>query len=135
MLLIPGWDVSYDRTTGPRQASAGYREAPVIENGELVPGMGRGVCQTSRTLHHALLPADMSILERRPHSIPPAYVPRGTDAAVATGYLDLVFRNDFDYPVLIDTKVKGTRVYFYIYGDQKNRDYSVRISTDRKSVV
>ncbi|HZH93734.1 MAG TPA: VanW family protein [Tissierellaceae bacterium] len=131
MLLMPGQEVSYNRTTGPRQASAGYREAPVIENGELIPGMGGGVCQTSTTLYNALLLADMTILERRPHSIPPAYVPRGTDAAVATGYLDLVFRNDFDYPVLIDTKVEGTRVYFYIYGDQKNRDYSVRISTSQ----
>lgn len=135
MLVMPGQEVSYNKTTGPRQASLGYREAPVIENGELIPGMGGGVCQTSTTLYNALLLADMTILERNPHSIPPAYVPRGTDAAVATGYLDLIFRNDFDYPVLIDSKVEGTRVYFYIYGDRENRDYSVSITTSHISTI
>ncbi|WP_409227877.1 VanW family protein [Gudongella sp. SC589] len=135
MVVMPGQVVSYNKTTGPRQASLGYREAPVIENGELIPGMGGGVCQTSTTLYNALLLADMTILERSPHSIPPAYVPRGTDAAVATGYLDLVFRNDFDYPVLIDSKVEGTRVYFQVYGDKENRDYTVRITTNQISTI
>ncbi|MCR3956465.1 MAG: VanW family protein [Gudongella sp.] len=135
MLVMPGQEVSYNKTTGPRQASLGYREAPVIQNGELIPGMGGGVCQTSTTLYNALLLADMTIVERSPHSIPPAYVPRGTDAAVATGYLDLIFRNDFDYPVLIDSRVEGTRVYFYIYGDRENRDYSVRITTSHISTI
>jgi vancomycin resistance protein YoaR len=135
MVVMPGQEVSYNKTTGPRQASAGYREAPVIQNGELIPGMGGGVCQTSTTLYNALLLADMTIIERNPHSIPPAYVPRGTDAAVATGYLDLIFRNDFDYPIVIDSKVEGTRVYFNIYGDKENRDYSVRISTSHVSTI
>ena len=135
MIVMPGQEVSYNKTTGPRQASAGYREAPVIQNGELIPGMGGGVCQTSTTLYNALLLADMTIVERNPHSIPPAYVPRGTDAAVATGYLDLIFRNDFDYPIVIDSKVEGTRVYFQIYGDKDNRDYSVRITTSYVSTI
>ncbi|WP_422484357.1 VanW family protein [Gudongella sp. DL1XJH-153] len=135
MLVMPGQEVSYNKTTGPRQARYGYQEAPVIENGELIPGMGGGVCQTSTTLYNALLLADMKIIERSPHSIAPGYVPRGTDAAVATGYLDLVFRNDFDYPVMIDSKVEGTRVYFYIYGDKDNRDYSIDISTSYVATI
>ncbi|MGM0396047.1 MAG: VanW family protein [Bacillota bacterium] len=135
MLVMPGQQVSYNKTTGPRQEKLGYREAPVILNGELVPGMGGGVCQTSTTLYNALLLADMKIIERHPHSMPPGYVKRGTDAAVSTGYLDLIFRNDFDYPVMIDSKIDGTRVYFYVYGDKENRDYSVKISTSNIATI
>ena len=73
--------------------------------------------------------ADLEIVERHPHSISPTYVPRGTDGAVATGYLDLRFRNNFDHPIYIDSYVIGNNVFFNIYGDSKSRDYSVRIET------
>lgn len=129
-LILPGEEISYNETTGPRQAKFGYQEAPVILNGELTPGIGGGVCQTSTTLYNALLLSDITITERHPHSIPPAYVPRGRDGAVATGYLDLKFRNDFDFPIYIHSKVIGDRVYFYIYGDISAKDYSIRIEPE-----
>ena len=135
VLLMPGDELSYNETTGPRMASAGYQEAPVILNGELTPGMGGGVCQTSTTLYNALLLADLEIIERSPHSMPPAYVPKGTDGAVATGYLDLRFKNNFDYPIYFDSEVIGTRVYFYIYGDMRSRDYTVKIETQLNATI
>lgn len=135
ILLMPGDELSYNETTGPRRADAGYQEAPVILNGELTPGMGGGVCQTSTTLYNALLLADLEIIERHPHSMPPAYVPRGTDGAVATGYLDLRFKNNFEYPIYIDSELIGTRVYFYIYGDMKGRDYTVKIDTEHHATI
>ncbi|MBC8589189.1 VanW family protein [Paratissierella segnis] len=130
LLIMPGQEISYNKTTGPRQAQSGYKEAPVILNGELTPGMGGGVCQTSTTLYNALLLADLTIVERHPHSIAAAYVPRGQDGAVASGYLDLRFKNDFDFPVYISTKSVGDRVYIYIYGDTKVKDYTVKIEPE-----
>lgn len=129
LMLMPGETVSFNEKTGPIQGKFGYREAPVIFNGELTPGMGGGVCQTSTTLYNALLLADLEIIERHPHSIAATYVRRGTDGAVAAPYLDLKFRNNFDYPVYIDTKIENKNVYFYIYGDLESRDYSIRIDT------
>lgn len=129
-IIHPGESISYNETTGPRQKQFGYEEAPVIVGGQLTPGIGGGVCQTSTTLYNALLLADVTILERHPHSIPPAYINKGQDAAVATGYLDLRFRNDFDYPIYISSKVVGDRVYFYVYGDKANRDYAVSIQPE-----
>lgn len=126
-LIMPGEQVSYNETTGPRQAQLGYQEATVIVNGELTPGMGGGVCQTSTTLYNALLLANLTILERHPHSIAAAYVPRGTDGAVATGYLDLKFRNDYDFPIYTYSKVVGDRLHFYIYGDKNRKDYTIKI--------
>ncbi len=129
-LLLPGEQLSYNKTTGPRQRASGYQEAPVIVAGDLTPGVGGGVCQTSTTLYNALLLADMKILERSPHSIAPSYVPKGQDAAVLTGYLDLVFKNEFDFPVYTLSKVVGDRVHFYIYGDTTKKNYTVKIEPE-----
>lgn len=129
-LIMPGEEISYNSTTGPRQSKFGYKEAPVIQNGELTPGIGGGVCQTSTTLYNALLLSDLTITERHPHSIAASYVPRGQDGAVATGYLDLKFKNDYDFPIYLNSKVVGDRVYFYIYGDTKAKDYTIKIEPE-----
>lgn len=127
-LILPGEEFSYNNTTGPRSAQSGYQEANVIIGGELTPGLGGGVCQTSTTMYNALLLSDLSILERHPHSIPASYVPFGQDAAVSYGYLDLKFRNDFDFPIYTYTKTVGDRVYVYIYGDTKTKNYNIKIN-------
>ncbi|WMM25763.1 VanW family protein [Tissierella sp. MB52-C2] len=127
-LILPGQEFSYNNTTGPRTQESGYKEANVIIGGELTPGLGGGVCQTSTTMYNALLLADLTILERSPHSIPASYVPYGQDAAVSYGYLDLKFRNDFDFPVYTYGKVVGNQVYIYIYGDTRAKNYQVKIN-------
>lgn len=129
-LLLPGEELSYNNTTGPRESKYGYKEANVIIGGELTPGVGGGVCQTSTTIYNALLLADITILERHPHSLPPSYVKYGQDAAVAYGYLDLKFRNDFDFPIYISSKVIDSRVYIHIYGDKNSKNYTVNISPE-----
>lgn len=129
-LILPGEELSYNNLTGPRSSQSGYQEANVIIGGELTPGLGGGVCQTSTTMYNALLLSDVTILERHPHSIPANYVPYGQDAAVAYGYLDLKFRNDFDFPIYTYAKILGDSLYVYIYGDTKSKDYTVKIKPE-----
>ncbi|SHE74474.1 G5 domain-containing protein [Tissierella praeacuta DSM 18095] len=129
-LILPGEEFSYNNATGPRSANSGYKEANVIIGGELTPGLGGGVCQTSTTMYNSLLLADLTILERHSHSIPAKYVPYGQDAAVSYGYLDLKFRNDFDFPIYTYAKVVSDRVYVYIYGDTKAKNYVVKINPE-----
>ena len=129
-LIMPGEAISFNETTGPREKKFGYREAIVIIEGDFTPGVGGGVCQTSTTLYNALLLANVTILERSHHSIPAKYVKFGQDAAVAYGYMDLKFRNDFDYPIYINSRIAGDRIYFYIYGDRNAKDYTVRIDSE-----
>lgn len=129
-LILPGEEFSYNNATGPRSANSGYKEANVIIGGELTPGLGGGVCQTSTTMYNSLLLADLTILERHSHSIPANYVPYGQDAAVSYGYLDLKFRNDFDFPIYTYAKVVSDRVYVYIYGDTKAKNYIVKINPE-----
>ncbi|WP_352404860.1 VanW family protein [Sporanaerobacter acetigenes] len=129
-LLMPGDTVSFNEITGPRSKQNGYREANVILEGEFTPGLGGGVCQVSTTLYNALLNADVKVVERHPHSIPAKYVSYGQDAAVSFGGLDLKFRNDFDFPIYIHTKVSSDNIYIYVYGDVNTKNYNVKINSE-----
>lgn len=135
MLILPGEEISFNDTTGPRSTQNGYRGAPVIENGELTQGVGGGVCQTSTTLYNTLLLADVEITQRSPHSIAQAYVPKGRDGAVADGYLDLKFKNKYDFPIYLKSQVVGNTVEFYVYGDTTVKDYTVQIDTELVATV
>lgn len=129
-VIMPGETVSFNQATGPRSISNGYQGATVIEEGEFTDGVGGGVCQTSTTLYNALLRADLSVVARGPHSIPIRYVPFGQDAAVAYDYLDLKYRNDFDFPIYIDYIYTGNSITFKIYGDKNIKNYDVKIDSE-----
>lgn len=105
VVLGPGDIFSFNRIVGERTKARGYKEANVIVDGDFVNGLGGGICQTSSTLYNVALDAGMEIIERNPHSLPVSYVPEGRDAMVNWGTSDLRFRNNFDYPVLIQMKV------------------------------
>lgn len=104
-IVGPGESFSFNGRVGPAEPDRGFRQAPIILNGELTPGFGGGICQVSTTLYNALLLAGLPILERTPHSLPPAYVPMGMDAAVVYGVLDLRFHNPTDGFVMIKASV------------------------------
>lgn len=117
VLLKSGEFFSFNRQVGPRLGSDGYKPAPVIVDGELLPGIGGGVCQVSTTLYNAVLLAGLDVMTRSPHSLPIAYVPLGRDAAVAYDYMDLVFRNNSPYGLLISVKVDSDRLTVRIFSD------------------
>ena len=79
--------------------------------------MGGGICQVSTTLFNAAVKADMTVVERSPHSRPVSYVDRGKDAAVNWPDTDLKFRNDSQDPIWIVAEVtENKRVVISIYG-------------------
>lgn len=126
-IIMPGEIFSFNEVVGPRKKEFGYKEANIIKKGEFIPDVGGGVCQTSTTLYNALLLADVEIIERSPHSIPVKYVNLGQDAAVSYGFLDLKFRNNFDFPLFIHSRIIGDRLHIYVYGDKVSKNYSIKI--------
>lgn len=134
-IVHPGENISYNSTLGPVNTQTGYQDAPVIVAGDLQAGVGGGICQTSTTLYNALLRADLTVTERSHHSIPSAYMDKGLDAVVVGDYLDLKFRNDFDYPIYISSWISGKTVYFKVYGDKKNRDYTIEMQPKITNVI
>lgn len=114
-VILPGETFSFNKTTGPRSYKAGYKKASVIVNGQFIQDDGGGVCQVSTTLYNALLNSNMQIVQRHPHSLPVAYVPKGRDAAVAYDYLDLKFKNNRNVPVTIKSNVSGNTLTVKMY--------------------
>lgn len=102
IIVPPGAQFSLNAATGERNAEAGYQNAPVIIDGELVPGIGGGVSQLASTVFNAALLAGLVITEYHNHSLPVPYLPPGRDATVWFGALDLRFANPFPYPVVVN---------------------------------
>lgn len=118
LILAPGEEFSFNKIVGPRIEEAGFKEAPVVIDGELVPDIGGGICQVSSTLYNAVLLADLQVTRRIAHSIPSTYVPLGQDATVAYDYIDFRFRNDTGSPVMIGAFVRGSELIIAIYGNE-----------------
>lgn len=118
-VLLPGDVFSYNQTVGPRTLREGFRKAPVIINGELVPGDGGGVCQVSTTLYMTALQAGLQIVQRSKHAFPIGYAPAGLDATVVYGVLDLRFRNNTDYPIAIAAHARRGRMQVSIWGAEQ----------------
>lgn len=114
-IMKPGDAFSLNGATGPRTPQNGYQEASIIVNGELVPGIGGGVCQVATTLFNAVFTAGLEITERTNHSLYISKYPIGRDATVNYGSQDLKFRNDTKYGLLLHARVtkKAMVVDFY----------------------
>lgn len=111
-MLQPGEQLDFNAQIGPYKKSNGYFPAPVLIDGGTQLGSGGGTCQSSSTLYNTIrqLPG-ISILHRRPHGPGSArYLPQHTDAAVGNTSLNLVFRNDYDFPIRILAQSDGRGV-------------------------
>ncbi|MFT5352940.1 MAG: vancomycin resistance protein YoaR, partial [Polyangiales bacterium] len=100
-IIAPHGTLSFNEAVGARTRANGFRRAMVIDSGELVPGMGGGVCQVASTLYAAALRAGLEVVDARPHSRPSSYIPMGLDATVSYPNLDLVLSNPFDFPIQV----------------------------------
>ena len=67
----------------------------------LFRSLGGGICQVSTTLYNAALMTDLEIVERHSHAWPSDYISPGLDATVDWPALDLKFKNDTDYQIVI----------------------------------
>jgi vancomycin resistance protein YoaR len=130
-LIAPGERFSFNETTGERNASKGFEEAPVIINGELQTGIGGGVCQVSTTVFNAAFEAGLSIERRTNHALYISHYPLGRDATVNYPDIDLVFRNDTDRWLLVRTFVNAGSLTVNLYGRPQGR----RIETETAPLV
>ena len=128
-VLMPGETFSYNQVVGERTISAGYKEAPIYVSGEVVDGLGGGICQITSTLYNAVLYANLEIVERSNHQFVPSYVTASRDATVVYGSIDFKFKNNREYPIKLVCSVSGGIAKFEIYGLKTNNEYEVEISS------
>lgn len=135
-ILAPGELFSVNVGLGSQTAAGGYKMAGVYNNGKTELGMAGGVCQVSTTLYNAALMAELEIVERHPHSMTVGYVPLGRDAAVAGNYKDMKFRNNTEYPIMIEAYAANGKLVMNIYGHEvHNADRKVSFDTVYEATI
>ena len=114
-VIAPNEVLSFNEVVGKRTARRGFQGATELRNGEVVKGIGGGVCQTAGTLHAAAFFAGFVVEEYRPHSRLNrfAYLRPGLDTMVAwpdhvpehdlQHTRDLKVRNPYPFPVVVHT--------------------------------
>lgn len=136
--LAPNEIFDYNKLIEKAEELYDYREAPVILNGKLVPGIGGGICQVSSTLYNAALRAGLEIVERRNHSLPVAYLPIGQDATYAGGAINFRFKNTTGKHLIIRTVVENRTLTVKLFGtmdaDERYDIESVTLKTLDPSV-
>lgn len=128
-VLMPGETFSYNTVVGARTIAAGYKEAPIYLNGQVVDGLGGGICQITSTLYNAVVYANLEIVERTNHQFVPSYVTASRDATVVYGSIDFKFKNNRNYPIKITCSVSGGVANFKIFGLKQEDDCEVQISS------
>lgn len=128
LILNPGDVFSFNEVLGERTAEKGYLPAPVF-GGEGNMSEGGGICQVASTIFYTVLYADLETVERKEHSYPVDYVPKGMDAAIYWDEgQDYKFRNNKQNPIRIEAFLDGTHVNINFWGVKENDNYVVMTS-------
>lgn len=133
MVLAPGDIFDYAKVIKETEKKFGFKEAPVIMNGKLVPGIGGGICQVSSTIYNAALRTGLEIVERRNHSLPISYLPMGQDATFADDYINFRFKNTTGYFIVMRTTTENHKLTVKFFGTMPdNVAYTIKSQTIKK---
>lgn len=134
-VILPNEEFSYNKVVGERTISAGYKMAATYSNGQVVDGLGGGICQISSTLYDAVVMANLNVTTRRNHQFVTSYVPAGKDATVVWGSQDFKFVNSRKYPVRIVATVEGGVATVQIWGIKEEVEYDISIETKKVATI
>ena len=105
-IVKPGEMFSFNDTVGERTAANGFVVGTVINGGVFREEQGGGVSQVVTTTYNAAFFAGLTDVEHHPHDLYISRYPVGREATVYWGSLDLKFRNDTKYGVLVRAYVQ-----------------------------
>jgi vancomycin resistance protein YoaR len=105
-VVPPGGSFSLNDTVGERTAENGFTDGFIISNGIFKEDLGGGVSQMATTVFNAAFFGGMTDVEHKPHSFYIDRYPVGREATVAWPVVDLRWRNDTPYGVLVHATVK-----------------------------
>ena len=118
LLVRPGETFSFWNRLGEATAAKGYCEGMQLSQGEVVRGIGGGLCQLANLLYWMALHTPLEIAERHHHSFDPfpdenRVLPFGSGAGVFYNYIDLRFYNSTQHTFqiklwLTDQHLKGS---------------------------
>ncbi len=100
-VVKPGETFSFNGTVGERTKENGFVKGFIIADGVFAEELGGGVSQVVTTTYNAAFFAGLEDVEHTPHSFYIDRYPLGREATVAWPTVDLKFRNDTPYGVMI----------------------------------
>ena len=100
-ILAPGQTFSLNRVVGERTAANGFTKGYVISDGVYAKEYGGGVSQVATTTYNAAFFAGLADVEHKAHSFYISRYPVGREATVVWPDVDLRFRDNTPYGVLV----------------------------------
>ena len=107
-IINDGAKFSFNGVVGKRSLENGFYRAYEYNYGELVLGIGGGVCQASTTVYLAAMKAGMELISHTAHSMKVSYTDMGLDATVSDtvgAERDMSFRNNSGGQIFLAARV------------------------------
>ena len=125
-IVMPGETFSINETAGKRTTAEGYVRAGAIIGGEVYccdspVNIGGGTSQFATTFYNAVFFGCYEDVEHQPHSLYFSRYPYVREATLGFPKPDVIFRNDSDAPVFIDTSHTGGSITVTFHGNNGGR--------------
>lgn len=133
-LVKPGETLSLNEIVGRPAREAGYIEAHQVVGGRIVERVGGGTGQFATTMYNAAYFGGFEDIEHTPQDYHMSRYPDGRDAGLLYPSIDLKWRNDSEYGVLVKTSSTSTSVTVSLWST-KRYDKIEPISSGRRNLV
>ncbi|WP_062288111.1 VanW family protein [Demequina phytophila] len=114
----------------PITEAGGYQSAHIIVDGYLTNGTGGGLSQMATTTYNAAYFAGLEDVEHRPHTKWFDRYPAGREATIFVGSLDMRFKNNTPYALVMSSYVTGGRLHVDIWS---TKYYTVKTYASNKT--
>ena len=105
--LKPGEVFSMNKVLGQRTTAAGWMSGGAIDGGRIVERLGGGISQATTTTFNAIYFAGLEDIYHKPHSLYFNRYPVGREATLDWVSVDMKFRNDSPYGVVMQASITG----------------------------
>ena len=105
--LKPGEVFSMNKVLGQRTTAAGWMSGGAIDGGRIVERLGGGISQATTTTFNAIYFAGLQDIYHKPHSLYFSRYPVGREATLDWVSVDMKFRNDSPYGVVMQASITG----------------------------
>ena len=121
VIVRSGQEFSVNGFVGQRTSEKGYVPAGTIVAGELKDTVGGGVSQFATTMYNAVFWGGYQDITHKPHSYYFSRYPEGIEATINWTTPDLVFRNNTNKAIMIDTIHTADSITIRIFGENDGR--------------
>ncbi|MFF5790627.1 VanW family protein [Paeniglutamicibacter sp. NPDC012692] len=111
VIVKPGETFSLEKALGPITAANGYYGSGVVVNGFATEAVGGGLSQISTQMYNVGFLAGYDDITHKPHSRWFDRYPAGREATLWEGQVDMQWKNNTPYAVLVEAWVGGGRVH------------------------